>query len=508
MRNQKNPYPEFNDGLTRHHSHKDYLCFFLMKKAPKSDDPISMKKILLFLFVVCCWSCQEDTDPQGIYLHGQIVNPLTDYITLSKDNKLIDTIFLDDQHAFSYRLEKPTEGLYTFVHPPESQSIYMVPGDSILFRLNTLAFDETLYFSGTAAVKNNLLMELFLLNERNNDLIFSYYKINPKTFASITDSILKVRKKMFRKLEKEHQFSDKFSALAEKSILYEFYDLRERYAFLINKYSSHKNKIPPGFFDYRKKVDFNDETLKNHYGYQRFLDNYLKNRSIENCGPRNQNRSCYSLNDFQNLRKRILLTDSLFTLDVLRNRFFQRFGRKQIIFSSNAAQIDSTLNLLSRLGYQEEGLDELRNLAEVQRSYFIGNNISNKKLIDSDLNPLLMAQVLTKPTITFSWTVHSPKNQQKKHEKIQDLRKKYPEINFIGINIDADETQIWKKTLEQNGYDQSKEYQIRDVGSKKVLYKNYLNKVLFINKKGEIVFGDISLDSPNFEGYILEFLNQ
>ncbi|HET8810304.1 MAG TPA: hypothetical protein VFM65_08580, partial [Flavobacteriaceae bacterium] len=94
------------------------------------------------------------------------------------------------------------------------------------------------------------------------------------------------------------------------------------------------------------------------------------------------------------------------------------------------------------------------------------------------------------------------------HKIARELRRKYPEINFIGINIDDSEPQIWLDALRKNGYDQDFEYQIRNSGDKKILYTNYLNKVLFINKKGEIVFGDITFDHGAFEGYILEFLNQ
>lgn len=467
-----------------------------------------MRKLLLSFLVVFIWGCQEDATQKTAYIHGQIVNIYQDYIVLSRNNVLIDTIPLNESNTFSYVLKNVKEGLYTFTHHPESQTIYIVPEDSILFRLNTLAFDETLYFSGTSADKNNLLMELFLLNEKNNNLIFSYFEINPKDFADITDSILEKRKAMFLQLQSKHEFSEKFTALAKKSIQYEFYDLRERYAFLINKYFEPKIEIPTDFFAYRKDIDFNDESLQSVYVYQRFLDNYLKNRSIEDCGDRNKNRDCYNLNDFHNLKRRILLVDSLFTLDVLKSRFYKRFGRKQIIFSHTAAQIDSTLNLLSRLGFDGEDFKELKTLAEVQRSFFIGNNISDKKLINAQLCSMLMKEILTKPTITFFWTTDSPKKHQSKHKKIKDLRIKYPEINFIGINIDAGEPHLWENTISQFGYDTDFEFQIRDIGSLKNIYKNYLNKILFINKKGEIIFGDIPLSSSKFENYIVEFLNQ
>lgn len=466
-----------------------------------------MKKIG-FLFCILLIGCQNKTVHDSTYIHGEIVNPLKDYVVLYNGSSLIDTIPLNNNHTFTYLLKNAKEGLYTFKNPPEIQSIYISPGDSIVFRLNTIAFDETLYFSGSAAIKNNFLVELFLLNDHNNDLILSYYKISPEKFATITDSIYDIRKKMFKELVAKNDFSENYIELAEKSVDYEFYDLRERYAFLINKYSEVERKIPVKFFDYRNKVDFNDETLKNHIVYQRFLDDYLKNRSIENCNRKVDGRDCFSLNNYYNLRHRILLVDSLFTIKVLRNRFFQRFGVQQIIFSDRESQIDSTMQLLTKLDYGSDGLEELGMLAQVQRSYFIGNNISDKKLIDASMNKTNLGKILTKPTITFSWSINSEANHREKHQIIRELRKKYPEVNFIGINIDDGETQAWKRTMAQFQYNQNFEYQNRGTENKKKLYRNYLGKVLFINKKGEIIFGNIPLDSPNFESYILEFLNQ
>lgn len=466
-----------------------------------------MRKLLLFLTPLILLGCQQDPEQKTASIHGQLTNPLVDYIALSRNEIPIDTIPLADNNTFSYEIKNVKEGLYTINHSHETQTIYVVPEDSIVFRLNTLAFDETIYYSGTAADKNNLLTELFLLNEKNNDLIFSYFRIDPKDFASITDSIISKRKQMFGQLRKTHTFSEKFVTLVNKSIQYEFYDLRERYAFLVNKYLVPRIEIPSGFFNYRKQVNFNDQTLQSLYVYQRFLDNYLKNKSIENCGDRGKNRDCYNLNNYYNLKRRILLTDSLFTLDVLKDRFYRLYGRKQIIFANSIAQIDSTLSLLNRLGYDGKGYDVLKDLAKIQGSFFIGSNIAQKKLIATTGNRLTLGKILTRPTILFIWTMDFTKDHRAKHKKIKELREKYPEINFVGINIDIHETKLWQKTLKNYGYASDFEYQIYSVNNRKQLYKNYLNKTLFINTAGEIVFGSLSLDSNKFENYIVEFLN-
>jgi hypothetical protein len=236
------------------------------------------------------------------------------------------------------------------------------------------------------------------------------------------------------------------------------------------------------------------------------LDNYLKNRSIEACPPRENNRDCYNLNDYNNLRRRILLADSLFDLKVLRNRFFQRYGSRQVIFSENQNQIDSTLNLLSDVGYTD--LKELKNLAGIQQSYFVGNNISGKGILTTGLEKLELGDILKKPSLVFVWSVYSPKDHKADHEKASGLRKKYPEIDFIGANIDQSEPKIWLETMKKFGYNADYEYQIRNRGSNNILYRNYLNKVFFVNENGKIVLGNIAFDSPFLESRILEFLNQ
>lgn len=460
--------------------------------------------LILFIFFQ---ACSEDRESGLVFFGGEIINPVKKEITLYKGSELVDTISIRPNNTFSYSFEASEEGLYTFWHGNESQTVYIEPGDSILFRLNTLAFDKTLVYSGKEAARNNFFMELYLMNEENNDLVFSYYKIGPSEFAQKTDSIRLEREKMLKDLEEKHQFSKKFTALAEKSIDYEFYDLRERYAFLINKYFNPTGKdIPEDFFAYREEVNFNDEQLKNLYVYQRFLDNYLKNRSIENCPPRDEDRDCYNLNDYNNLRRRILLADSLFELEVLRNRFFQRFGSKQIIFSKSQAQIDSTLALFSKVKYED--LEELKGLMEIQLSYFVGNNISKKRILTPQMEEKELGDILKKPSIIFIWSIYSPKDHKADHEKVRALRNKYPEIDFIGANLDESEPEIWLTTMKENNYDTNFEYQIRNRGRKKILYRNYLNKVFFVNEKGEIIMGNIDFDSPFLESRIVEFLNR
>ena len=70
-----------------------------------------------------------------------------------------------------------------------------------------MSFDESLNFSGEGANKSNFLLDMFLKNQGNNDLILTYYKIEPAQFARITDSIRKERFQYLENLNEKHKFS-------------------------------------------------------------------------------------------------------------------------------------------------------------------------------------------------------------------------------------------------------------------------------------------------------------
>mgnify|MGYP006112752343 CR=1 FL=1 len=204
-------------------------------------------KYCYFLSLCCALifsGCTGDSKEDGtIYLGGQINNPETDFVVISKENEIIDTLFLDAKNQFGKNYPKLEAGIYTFNHPPESQIMYMEPGDSVLIYLNTLSFDESLNFSGAGAEKSNFLYDMFLKNEQNNDLILTYYQIAPSEFARITDSIRQQRIDKLETLSEDREFSEDFLEIAHASIDYEYFDPEVR-----NHMQKNSHKNPKHFF--------------------------------------------------------------------------------------------------------------------------------------------------------------------------------------------------------------------------------------------------------------------
>lgn len=445
-----------------------------------------------------------------MYFGGLIVNPTSNFVVLLKQDVVIDTFFLDDKNQFGGKLVEAEKGLYVFKHPPENQIMYIEPGDSTLVLLNTLDFDESLNFSGKGSEKSNFLNRMYLLNQKNNEIILNHYKRDPIVFAKLTDSIKEDREKYLTKLNKKYRLSSDFNELAQASINYEYYDLRERYTYLLYKYAREDvSKIPQDFHNYREAISLNDENLEDYYLYLNFLDDYLRTKSVEFCeGGKVKNTNCYSLSNFNNIQLRIKLADSLITGERVKNSFIERFAAQGIIYSQSTEDLFAVLELLKDINYSGNRIEDLRQMAGIQNSLLPGNNIGELKLLNTKRDTVQLKHISTKPKITYHWTINSPGHFKWQHEKIEALRKKYPEVDFIGINIDKNNFSEWNSILNSHSRNKNFEYKLNILMINEDLLRNYLYKMIFLDPNGEIVRGDVSLNTFDHETRILEFLNR
>lgn len=468
-----------------------------------------MKYFFLCLLMLSI-GCSSEQDKELTFIGGQVVNPNSNYVTLEHNDKVIDTIPLDNQNNFGYEFSQDKESVYTFKHYPERQSVYLKPGDSTVLRVNTLEFDESLSFGGSSSTENNFLIDMFLLNEQDNDLILSYYKISPEQFIEKTDSIRNLRLQKFEKLKKDLEFTPYFKNIAESTIEYEHYDMRERYAFLIKKYVPKKfEEFPDDFFDYRSKVNFNDTDLVSNFSYMRFLDNYLRNKSIEICET--ENRDCFDLNDHQNLKRRLNLVHELFENDYLKSNFFNRLIRREIVFSQTEEQLEETLSIIEKFDIASLDKEELHQLTHIQSKYLIGKSLKNMSLRTPGMDTIELHDISkSKPTVMYTWSALSFDSKKNNLNKIKELREKYPEINFISVNLDFQNPGLWRNALKGFNSPSQTEFQvIPDVPSNTYgFFRNYLNRAYIIDKNYTLANNSLSLFDPKLESYILAVLNQ
>jgi len=463
-----------------------------------------MRALLLVFLSILITSCQtkkEDTT----YFGGAIINPLSSYVLLCQKGEVIDSIALDKDGHFStkFNLDKPE--LFSFKHGYEFQVFYAEPKDSITLRLNTKEFDESLVFGGNKAPQNNFLIENFLKNEENNNLIYSYHKIPPYKFEQKIDSIKFERIEKLSQLDKYYKVSDTYKEIAQHSINFEIFDIKERYSFLLNKFFPDKVKfLSPTYFDYRKEIDFNNEKIVELIGFQRFLDNYLKNKSIEIC-LENRSVDCFDTGSISNLDQRIHLIDSLFDDDFIRQHYFKRFFQEEVIYSQTKKQLDHTASHLAEFDLSKADKLKLQALIKFQESLLVNQSLQNVGVTNKNFEVLRLKDIISKNhCIIYSWSVNSESHLKQRMDKIKAIKKTHPNIQLIGINIDHNKPDEWINALKSYNCNKENEYQIVPENNA-MFYRNYLNKIFFVDKNGKIKMSETILTNDEFDYHLNNF---
>lgn len=398
-----------------------------------------MKNLLTILLLTLTFiSCKTvDNSSDSTYFGGQIVNPKSSFITLMKGDEILDTIYLNKDNTFSKKLEDITEGLYSFRHGSLSQGdefqyIYFEPKDSIIIRLNTWDFDESLVFSGKGAEKNNLLITLYLQNEKNGKTFAPYYNLKPTDFLSKTTTSTSLNKYIYDQLKESGvELTENFEELAKVAVNYPVYLKKEIYPY------RYKNRfqldslpaLPESYYDYRKEIDLNNRDLIDYFPYHNYVNNYLYNLAYKECNEKTS------------------ATENILNA-IVNNIKVQKFKNRllyQAIYSDFRGNRNSCCVNKTALEIFNDNCDDTELLDKINRLAEDCNNSKDETLIkDFELISLnnskttLKSVIKNKNTVIYFW---SPEimNPEILIKTVTKLKKKYPTLLFVGINMHPSE---------------------------------------------------------------------
>lgn len=466
-----------------------------------------VKHILLVLLISpLFFACNQDgaNSCGSAWVGGQIVNPKKDYVVISQSRRIIDTIYLDQNNFFTYQLEGLDPGIFFFSHY-EYQAMYIEPGDSLMFRVNTMEFDESLTFTGKGAGKNNLMMELFLLNEQENSMLPAMYKLPAKEFEKTLDSLQRERTAVYEDFVVRERPSKGFKDVVRASIDYDFYSKRELFiaANMRRQVYDTTNPVPESFYEFRKRVDLGSETLRSYYPYYRYVGYYLDNLAFQNY----QGKQAYDRESYLHSKYKMELIDSLITNDSLRNSLLRTTAARYFLSAQNEHNEKDILKRYTNLSTNPHDHEELTELAQATMQLTPGHTIPNLSLLTTENSVKELHSCFNKPTVIYFWSAESVKHYKNIHKRANNLRNKYPEFNFVGINIDAHYGK-WKQVVTASGYQPEFEYQFErfDIAEMKLVI-NSVNKSMIIDTDGSIVNGNTNLFGGHIEQHMLGYLN-
>jgi hypothetical protein len=240
-----------------------------------------LKKYLCFTTILASLiSCNSNKEAEFVaYFGGEIINPNNPYVLFCKDNEVIDSIKLDNNNRFFIKFDSLAPGLYSFKHEPEYQYVFFDKNDSIMVRVNSRDFDNSIAFCGRGDLKNNFLIDLFLKNEKDRNNMFDVFGYDLNTFTQTIDASNKKIQTFYTNKKNEIKWSDEFDVIAKAAVDFNYYSKKELYP-MIHKIRTGNDvyeTIPTDFYSFRKNIDFNSETLSSYSPFVMYLSHMLNN---------------------------------------------------------------------------------------------------------------------------------------------------------------------------------------------------------------------------------------
>ena len=467
-----------------------------------------IKKLLLLSIVsLIIFSCKNKKEDGLLftYVGGEIVNPKGDYVIFYKDEQFLDSVKLDANNHFIYKAENLKTGLYSFSHK-EYQVFYLEPLDSLMLRVNTIDFDESLSYTGVGAERNNFLMEMFLHNEEEIDLMPKLYKLAPMDFVQKLDSLKNIRSAVYNDYVLKNEPDDKFKEVAEASINYDYYSKKEIYITANERKKGAESyfEIPENFYTHRNDIDFGSESLRSYFPYYRFLFRYYDNLAME----ASDEADYYARNSFDHSYRKIELIDQTVTNDSLKNSMVKSIAGRYLLSCNEKDSQEKILTLFLKTNSNNKHHNEIKDLANASMKLTPGNKISNHTLITTENTIKDLQTIIKNPTVLYFWSGKSMNHSKNIHYRVSELNSKFPEYDFIGINTDSNYNN-WISIINKSGYKKGKEFQFENTSkAEKELVIYTVNKAIIVDENGIIINGSTNLFNINIEEILLGYLNQ
>ncbi|NKI32522.1 TlpA family protein disulfide reductase [Croceivirga thetidis] len=443
-----------------------------------------MAKYLLLFSLLACIACgsSDKNDTEGVYFAGEIVNPTSSHVVLYKNDMVVDSAELDANNHFKFNLAQIDKGLHHFDHSPELQYVFLEPGDSLTLRLNTVAFDESLVFSGTNGDVNNFLVEMFLSYEDEERFVYSLYKLHPEEFSTKIDSLRSLKLEELKTLKESNSISDDAYGMAKAAIDYSSFTYKEKYPFYHKKYTGEEtiHELDDIYYDYRKEVNTNHEDLVYFRPYYDYMKYHFGNLSYMHCS-KNCGMHTHKPIDYIHLNKhKLALIDSTIKHEELRNNLFRSVAMDVLLKEHDInEECKKFIEDFEKLSTNKTHHDEVQFVFNGIRDLQPKHVVPEVNLVTLNNNPITLKEVVGDgESIIYFWSGVQKRHFKNVSKHVRQLQQEKPDVKFIGICVQTSRNQ-WQKMVEDSGLDKESQFwSVDDDNVRKTLILDGLNKCI------------------------------
>ncbi|MDD3722311.1 MAG: hypothetical protein PHW92_07475 [Lutibacter sp.] len=461
-----------------------------------------MKYVTYVILVFLTVGCEIGNEKATTYFGGQIINPKTNYVLFLKGEKIIDSIMLDKSNRFLQKIPSLQEGLYTFKHGNEFQYIYLEPSDSILVRLNTWEFDQSLVFSGKGSAKNEFLINLFLQSEVEERMMYQNFDLNEQDFQAKIDSLSKERFAIYNDFfQNETTVSKGFKKLTNTAIEFPLFRLKEVYSiFHKNIYNQNEfSEVSDTFYDFRKKINLNEENLVSFYPYQNYVVSYLYNISYQ-LKEKDSTKNDITVNILNAVNEHI-------KAEAFKNMLLKRILVSDFLKSEATCRVnEEALRLFMANCTDKEYIEQVNNLVKDCNYLLLDKPLQDFDIVSYDNVPSTISEIINnKNTVICFWSAEYM-SVDYLVSRIRFLEKRYPNLLFVCINM-----QTSPQVLNKEDFLKLSEIDNQYLLSKDSYAHNYLSseypRAILIGSSGIVINAFASLDSNKLDPELNKLVN-
>ena len=458
----------------------------------------SLKILSISFFILCFCSCNFKNDGEFVaYFGGEIVNPNNPYVLFCKDNVVIDSLKLDENNRFFIKFDSLTPGMYSFKHEPEYQYVYFDKNDSIMVRVNSRDFDNSVAFCGRGDLKNTFLMNLYLKNEKDKNSMFKVFDYGLTNFTKTIDSSNISNQKYYLAKKQEIKWSDNFDVFAKAAVDFQYYTKKELYPRVhkIRTGNDVYEQIPTNYYSYRNQIDFNNVALENYSPFVMYLSHMLNNMGSINY---HNHFTEADLALKTNINK-MQIADTLIKNEKLKNTMLDNIAFTYFLEDQNMVNNKSFLESYHKYSTDKSKKNEIAKIGNAIQQLKVGNSLPEVTLIDVNGNKVKSSSFKLKNTVIFFWTGRAIAHFEAAHKKILNFKKKHPNFEYIAVNLN-DSKEDWLKILKSYQITGITELHCNDFENIKSKWAiNKIHRTIILDENGKIKNAFTNIFDTTFE---------
>ncbi|MDR0230217.1 MAG: thioredoxin family protein [Flavobacteriaceae bacterium] len=464
--------------------------------------PLQYKHYLLLILPVLMvfTSCKKkfnDTD-YSAYFQGEVQNPTAPYVLFCKDGEVLDTIPLDKSNHFKHKFDSLKPGMYTFRINPEFQYVYFDKNDSITIRLNSKDFDHSIIYSGRGAEKNNFLMNLTVRNLVDDNSRYETYDLPVPAFVRKLDSTQAARTTYYLKSKAVIGWDDSFDLYAKTKLDLHFFSQKEVYpiAHYIRTGEDIRPQLPADYYNFRKKIDYNNEKLISYSSFTKYLAIMLNSTVSES------ELDFDSKSKFDKNVEKLNIVDTLISNKKVKNTILDNIAFVYLLEDQNLTNNDKFLDRYFQLSTDSAQHKEIRAIQNTVQNLKYENRLPEVPLVNTEDKSVKISNLIKAPTLMFVWTKNSIGHAGGAHYRAIELLESNPNIQVISVCIDGDQDE-WLKFIAD--FKHKNLIHVRSSDFNQMKDKWIITKIqrsMVLDAKGNIINPFVNIFDRNIENII------